>query len=91
MEAQPVRASAAVAPAALLATVETDADVMPDLHGMSAREAVRVLTKLGMTARMAGDGFVLDQSPAAGVGLGSTEAAVLKLGRRPLPAGGAPQ
>jgi cell division protein FtsI (penicillin-binding protein 3) len=91
MEAQPVRASAAIAPAALLATVETDADVMPDLHGMSAREAVRVLTKLGMTARMAGDGFVLDQSPAAGVGLGSTEAAVLKLGRRPLPAGGAPQ
>ena len=36
---------------------------MPDLRGLSAREALRTLTRIGMTARMNGDGFVLEQSP----------------------------
>jgi hypothetical protein len=35
-----------------------DDDVMPDLRGLSAREALRAPTKIGMTARMSGDGFV---------------------------------
>jgi cell division protein FtsI (penicillin-binding protein 3) len=39
---------------------------VPDLHGMSAREAVRTLVKLGMTARVSGDGVVSSQTPAAG-------------------------
>ena len=39
---------------------------MPDLRGMSAREAVRALVRLGMTARVSGDGFVVSQDPAAG-------------------------
>ena len=47
-----------------------DDDVMPDLRGLSAREALRTLTRLGMTARMTGDGVVLEQSPAAGSALG---------------------
>ena len=34
--------------------------LMPDLRGLSAREALRTLSQLGMTARMTGDGFVVD-------------------------------
>ena len=40
--------------------------LMPDLRGMSARDANRTLTQIGMTGRLNGDGFVLEQSPAAG-------------------------
>jgi cell division protein FtsI (penicillin-binding protein 3) len=57
--------------------------LMPDLRGLSAREALRALTLVGMSARMSGDGFVLEQSPAAGEPLGSRDFCVLKLGRRP--------
>ena len=39
---------------------------VPDLRGLSAREAVRKLVKLGMSARVSGDGFVVSQEPAAG-------------------------
>jgi cell division protein FtsI (penicillin-binding protein 3) len=42
---------------------------VPDLHGMSAREAVRKLVKLGMHARVSGDGFVVSQDPPAGAPL----------------------
>ena len=34
---------------------------VPDLRGMSARDAVRKLVKLGLNARMSGDGFVVSQ------------------------------
>ena len=57
--------------------------VMPDLRGLSAREAVRILTAAGMTAQMNGDGFVLQQSPAAGTPLVPGYTCLLKLGRRP--------
>jgi len=40
---------------------------VPDLYGMSARDAVRALVKLGMNARVSGDGSVVSQEPAAGV------------------------
>jgi cell division protein FtsI (penicillin-binding protein 3) len=39
---------------------------VPDLRGLSAREAVRALVKLGLNARATGDGFVVSQTPAAG-------------------------
>jgi cell division protein FtsI/penicillin-binding protein 2 len=39
---------------------------LPDLRGMSAREAVRKLATLGLTARISGDGFVASQDPPAG-------------------------
>jgi beta-lactam-binding protein with PASTA domain len=57
--------------------------VMPDLRGMSAREALRALTQIGMVARMSGDGVVLEQSPTAGAPLTRAQACQLKLGRRP--------
>ena len=53
---QPVSASQTMDPGAPPSDAVADDDVMPDLRGLSAREALRALTKLGMTARMTGDG-----------------------------------
>jgi hypothetical protein len=82
MVPHPVSASQTVDPNAPAAESTADEDVMPDLRGLSAREALRALTKLGMTARMSGDGFVLEQFPAAGSPLGASDVCVMKLGRR---------
>ena len=62
--------------------------LMPDLRGLSAREALRTLTRVGVSARISGDGFVLDQSPDPGSPLVRGESAILRLGRRPVPAAG---
>ena len=40
--------------------------VMPDVTGLSVREAVRVLTNVGLTVRPRGAGFVARQTPTAG-------------------------
>ena len=42
---------------------------MPDLQGLSARDALRRLVKLGLTAHVQGNGFVVAQEPAAGTAL----------------------
>jgi cell division protein FtsI (penicillin-binding protein 3) len=81
----PVNMTAVVEPAR--------AGLMPDLRRLSARDAIRALTKIGMTARLNGDGFVLEQTPAPGSVLIPGAACALKLGRQPpgsAPAG-APQ
>ena len=39
--------------------------LMPDVRGMSAREALRVLVRVGLTVRLMGDGFVVEQNPPA--------------------------
>jgi membrane peptidoglycan carboxypeptidase len=57
--------------------------IMPDLRGLSAREALRLLTRAGLVTRMVGDGFVVEQSPAAGAALVRGEVSVLTLDRRP--------
>ena len=64
---------------------------MPDLRGLSAREALRVLTKAGVSARLAGNGFVVDQSLAPGSPFAPGDTCTLKLGRRPLTPIGAAQ
>jgi hypothetical protein len=65
---------------------------MPDLLGLSARDALRTLMHIGLTPRLDGDGFVIDQSPRAGTVLARGDACVLKLGRRqPAAAGGTGQ
>jgi cell division protein FtsI (penicillin-binding protein 3) len=56
--------------------------VMPDLRGLSAREAVRELIRLGLTPRLDGDGFVFDHTPKPGERLTGGETADLTLGRR---------
>jgi cell division protein FtsI (penicillin-binding protein 3) len=54
---------------------------VPNLHGMSAREAVRRLVKLGLTAHVSGDGFVVSQDPPAGAALEPGGACRLVLNR----------
>jgi cell division protein FtsI (penicillin-binding protein 3) len=72
------------APIAPVHAAETsDPGQMPDLRGLSAREALRTLTRIGLTPRMSGDGFVVEQSPEAGAVVVQGAACVLKLGRRP--------
>jgi cell division protein FtsI (penicillin-binding protein 3) len=60
-----------------------DPGTMPDLQGLSAREALRVLMQVGVTARMTGDGFVIDHRPLPGEPIVRGDVAKLKLARRP--------
>ena len=63
---------------------------VPDLRGMSAREAVRKLAKLGMSPRLVGDGFVVSQEPPAGAPIDGDGVCRLMLQRWPSrPAGSA--
>ncbi len=79
-DAVPLRARAA---SVLSATVEPAANgLMPDLRGLSAREALKMLSRIGMTARMTGNGFVVEQSPEPGAVLVRGNACALTLGRR---------
>ena len=68
------------------------AGFMPDLRGMSARQAYVALNRLGLAPRIEGSGFVVEQKPEPGAVLTPGEGALLKLGRR-LPAvrAGGPQ
>ena len=52
-------------PSVLAPTAQVVADhhVMPDLRGLSARQAVEALGPLGVSTRVTGDGFVVDQEP----------------------------
>jgi cell division protein FtsI (penicillin-binding protein 3) len=88
-----LRPTPARAPALLKPSVEPAlTGLMPDLRGLSAREAVRVLTRAGIAARLDGDGVVVDQSIEPGVPLVRGESCVLRLGRHAVgTAGGAPQ
>ena len=65
--------------------------LVPDVRGLSAREAVRSMLRIGLTPRLDGDGFVLEQSPAPGTTLVPGEGAVLRLGRRLPVSPGSPQ
>ena len=75
---QPINDAERVAPAA----PAVQPGVMPDLRGQGAREALRVLMRIGATARVVGRGFVVEQLPAAGEPLGIGEMSVLTLGRQ---------
>jgi hypothetical protein len=54
---------------------------MPDLHGLSAREALRRMMRLGITARVEGNGFVVSQEPPAGAPLDSVSSGRVTLAR----------
>ncbi len=45
--------------------------VLPDLRGLGGREALHVLARLGLGARVTGEGVVLEQEPAAGMPVGT--------------------
>jgi cell division protein FtsI (penicillin-binding protein 3) len=59
------------------------AGTMPDLRGLSARDAVRRLTGLGVSSSVNGDGFVVDQRPLPGTPVTSGDSARLTLKRTP--------
>lgn len=86
--AQPVRA-----PLTDRVVEPTPNGLMPDLRGLGAREALRVINRIGLRAEINGDGFVTEQSPRAGDALVRGDACVVTLTRRPpaLPVGGTPQ
>lgn len=55
--------------------------VLPELRGMSGREALRVLARLGVIPRVAGEGTVIDQDPPAGTPVEPGGGCRLALGR----------
>jgi hypothetical protein len=57
------------------------AAVFPDLRGLGARDALRVLARLGMMARLQGGGVVVEQDPAPGSPIERGVAATLRLNR----------
>jgi beta-lactam-binding protein with PASTA domain len=59
------------------------ADAIPNLIGMSAREAMRTLGKLGLSARLEGDGVVVAQEPAPGQPVEPGDVSRLVLERSP--------
>ncbi|HEY2433681.1 MAG TPA: penicillin-binding protein [Vicinamibacterales bacterium] len=81
-EAEPQPAVAMTATGLPAAIPAVQPGLMPDLRGQSAREALRALSRIGLAARMSGDGLVVDQRPAAGAVLVAGEACTLTLGRR---------
>jgi hypothetical protein len=65
-------------------------DVMPDVRGLSGREAVRRLARLGIAASIDGVGLVVEQDPEPGVRLDLVGASQLRLGRPGGPASSGP-
>ena len=66
-----------------LAAGSADTSLVPDLRGLSARDAVRTLSRLGVSARLHGKGVVVEQSPAAGTPLERGSTCTLLLDRDP--------
>jgi cell division protein FtsI (penicillin-binding protein 3) len=56
---------------------------MPDLRGLSAREALRRMMRLGLSARVDGSGFVIAQDPPAGAPLDAVSIGRETLARTP--------
>jgi len=79
-------AAAPLAPSIVTMTANmTDGGGLPDLRGLGARDALRELARLGLTARMQGAGVVVEQSPAPGSTIEPGGACALVLNRRPPP------
>jgi cell division protein FtsI (penicillin-binding protein 3) len=62
------RTSAAAPPPSIvtLATGGGSVSLIPDLRGLSARDALRTLASLGLSARVQGTGVVVEQTPLPG-------------------------
>lgn len=72
-------------PAAFVPAASAGRAVIPELRGLSAREAVRRLARLGLAARVSGDGVVADQEPPAGTPIDERGTCVLRLARTSAP------
>jgi cell division protein FtsI (penicillin-binding protein 3) len=63
-------AASVIAPAIVtLSPGPSQASLFPDLRGLSARDALRALAQLGVTATLQGAGRVVEQTPAPGTPL----------------------
>jgi cell division protein FtsI (penicillin-binding protein 3) len=65
-----------------VAAQDGQAGAFPDLRGMSARDAIRALARIGVTPRLRGAGIVMDQEPEAGSPLDGRPSCVLWLERQ---------
>jgi cell division protein FtsI (penicillin-binding protein 3) len=65
----------------VLSLVADTPGTVPDLRGLSAREAVHRLVKLGLSARLSGNGFVVSQDPQPGTALEAGGVCRLQLNR----------
>ncbi|MGE3274584.1 MAG: penicillin-binding protein [Vicinamibacterales bacterium] len=84
--ASPLTAASARLDEPRIVTLQAGADgdaVVPDLRGLSARDALRTLARLGLTARLRGDGIVVEQSLEPGTPLERGSVCTLELGREP--------
>jgi len=81
---EPPVVGTAATEASLKLIVDEPEGIVPDLRGLSARDAVRKLVRLGMTARLTGDGFVVSQDPQPGTPLDAEGVCVVILDRSPL-------
>lgn len=79
---QPARATAMLKASAVHVARE---GLMPDVRGLGARKALRIVARLGLTARLRGDGIVVTQSPEPGTPVERGAACELRL-RRQMPA-----
>ncbi|MEZ5319387.1 MAG: penicillin-binding protein [Vicinamibacterales bacterium] len=76
-------------PAVVPTALQTIADgALPDVRGLAAREAMRVLAAAGVTVQPTGSGTVVDQSPAPGTPLADVRAVDLTLRRGTPPGSG---
>jgi membrane peptidoglycan carboxypeptidase len=81
-ETTAVPASAQTSPEAVVSLVaDGPIGTMPDLSGLSAREAMRRVVRLGITPRMSGEGAVVSQRPAPGTPIDGLDACDLELER----------
>ena len=70
-------------PTVIAVAASDDSHSMPDLRGLSAREALRRLASRRIAARMQGAGLVVAQSPAPGTPLEAAGTCTLVLDRHP--------
>jgi hypothetical protein len=83
--ASPQSISGSADPAVITLADNTSASpaVFPNLAGMSARDVVRELTRLGLSLRLHGSGLVVQQRPAPGSAIDLIDTATVWLERRP--------
>jgi cell division protein FtsI (penicillin-binding protein 3) len=81
-DVSPIRSDASSQPVVSL-VADGPAGTVPDLTGMSARDALRTLVKIGMSARVSGDGFVVSQEPPPGAPIDADAVCRLVLERYP--------
>ena len=77
----PVARSETVGAPTGVAVAARDAGSMPDLRGLSARQAVDVLGRSGLRAEFTGDGAVAGHVPAAGESVDSGATVIIRLQR----------